>query len=101
MAYTAQPIIRKFDYGKRKIATELFAGPSSEVNSTNYPGDRKIVGDDSITIQLYHLGFENRPLDFPEHAYTLAINYPESLAANYCSNEQHNQLDDDDDDNED
>ncbi|MBQ5610286.1 MAG: hypothetical protein IIU83_01670 [Fibrobacteraceae bacterium] len=101
MAYTAQPIIRKFDYGKRKIATELFAGPSSEVDSTNYPGDRKIVGDDSITIQLYHLGFENRPLDFPEHAYTLAINYPESLAANYCSNEQHNQLDDDDDDNED
>ena len=52
-------------------------------------------------IIAYHLGFENRPLDFSEHAYTLAINYPESLAANYCSNEQHNQLDDDDDDNED
>lgn len=101
MAFGAEPHLRAFDFNTRKITSDLFAGPSSATDSTNYPGDRKIVGDDSITIQLHYLRFENRPLDFPEHAYTLAINYPESLAVNYCSNEAHNQSDDEDDDNDD
>ena len=101
MAYNAPARKRRFDFGTRKITTNLFAGPSSATDSTNYPGDKGIVGDDSITIQLHHLGFENHPLDFPAHAYTLAINYPESLAVNYCSNEEHNQTDDDDDDSDD
>lgn len=101
MAFDAPARQRDFDFDKRKIKSDLFAGQSSATDSTDYPGDRKIVGDDSITIQLHHLGFVRHPLGFPEHAYTLAINYPETLAANYCSNEQYNQLDDDeDDDNE-
>lgn len=100
MAYNAPARKRDFDFDKRKIKSDLFAGQSSETDSTDYPGDRKIVGDDSITIQLHHLYFEGRPLDFPEHAYTLAINYPDFLATNYCSNEEHNQSDDDDDSEE-
>lgn len=95
MAYKAPARNRGFDFDKRKITTDLFAGQSSETDSTDYPGDKKIVGDDSITIQLHHLGFNHRPLGFPEHAYTLAINYPDFLAANYCSNEES-----DDEDNE-
>ena len=101
MAFNAPARKRGFDFGTRKITTNLFAGQSSATDSTNYPGDKSIVGDDSITIQLHHLGFENHPLEFPAHAYTLAINYPESLAVNYCSNEEHNQTDDDEDDSED
>lgn len=100
MAYAAPARKRDFDFDKREIKSDLFAGQSSETDSTDYPGDRKIVGDDSITIQLHHLGFEHRPLGFPEHAFTLAINYPEFLATNYCSNEQHNQSDDEDDNEE-
>ena len=53
-----------------------------------------------MRIQLHHLRFDNHPLDFPNHAYTLAINYPDFLAANYCSNEEVNQVDDDDDEND-
>ncbi len=98
MAYDAPLRKRSFDFETRKIITNLLAGPSSENDSTNYPGDNGIVGDDSITIQLHHLGFENHPLGFPAHAYTLAINYPEELATNYCSNEENNQTDDDDND---
>jgi hypothetical protein len=100
MAYNAPPSVRRFDYDKRKITTNLFAGPSSEQDSTNYPGDRYIVKDDSINIQLYHLKFENRPLSFPESAYTLAIYYPEKLATNYCSNEENHQMEDEDDNDE-
>ena len=100
MAYDAPARLRGFNFETRKITTNLFAGPSSATDSTNYPGDKGIVGEDSITIQLHHLRFENHPLDFPNHAYTLAINYPDSLAANYCSNEEVNQVDDDDDEND-
>ena len=96
MAYNAPARNRDFDFETRKITSNLFAGPSSATDSTDYPGDKGIVGDDSITIQLHHLSFKKRTLDFPETAYTLAINYPEKLAANYCSNEAGNQIDDDD-----
>lgn len=97
MAYDSVPRIRDFDYNTLKITSGLLAGPSSEQDSTNYPGDRSIVKNDSINIQLHHIAFKNHPLSFPEHAYTLAIYYPEALAANYCSNEEGNQIDDDDD----
>jgi hypothetical protein len=100
MAYKSVPRRRSFDYENRRITSGLFAGQSSEQDSTDYPGDRNIVGEDSIKIQLHHLRFDDRPLDFPEHAYTLAINYPERLAANYCANEQNNQYDDEDDEDD-
>lgn len=96
MAWDSVPRERSFDFENKRFAanTRLFAGPSSAADSTNYPGDDKIVEGDSITIQLHHIKFKGVETGFPQTAYTLAINYPESLATNYCSNEQKNQLDD-------
>ena len=96
MAYEAPIRYRSFDAENLKLAmnTDLFAGPSSATDSTDYPGDRKIVGEDSITIQLYHFHLDGAPLNFAHEAYTLAINYPDALAANYCSNEEIKQYED-------
>lgn len=102
MAYQVPSRHRNFDYENLRLAknTRIFAGQSSETDSTDYPGDDKIFGEDSITIQLYHLYLDNAPLDFAHEAYTLAINYPLSLAANYCSNEETKQDDEPEDDDE-
>jgi len=103
MAFSAPVRSRAFDPTTNRLAanTRVFAGPSSAGDSTNYPGDAKIVGGkDSLTIQLYHIQFDGAPLDFARQAYTLAIYYPEALAANYCSNEQFN-IDDADEEDED
>lgn len=55
-------------------------------HTSTYAGDAKMVGDDSITIQLHHIRFKNSlPLSYPKTAYTLAINYPDSLATSYVS----------------
>lgn len=100
MAFAAPPRHRSFDKDNRRLApnTDLFAGPSSVTDSTNYPGDRKIVGsEDTITIQLHHIEFEGAALDFPRTAYTLAMYYPKQLATNYCSNIG-NDIDDSDED---
>lgn len=89
MAFASIPRHRSFDKEKCRLDknTDLFAGPSSVKDSTNYPGDRKIYGsEDTITIQLHHIEFDGAALDFPRTAYTLAIYYPKSLAANYCVN---------------
>jgi hypothetical protein len=89
MAYEAGPRHRSFDQERCRLAknTDLFAGPSSVHDSTNYPGDRKIYGsEDTITIQLHHIEFDGAALDFPRTAYTLAMYYPKSLATNYCQN---------------
>lgn len=99
MAWDADIRHRNFDAEKLKLASNIFAGQSSDYDSTDYPGDRKIVENDSLTIQLYHFILDNATLDFAHSAYTLAINYPEKLAVNYCSNEEHNQ-DEEDDENE-
>ena len=92
MAYSAPVRVRGYDASTCRLAanTALFAGPSSAGDSTNYPGDSKIVEDDSITLQLHHIHLQGAPIDFGDaaDAYTLAINYPQSFAANYCSNEQ-------------
>ena len=100
MAFAASPRHRSFDMEKCRLAanTDLFAGPSSVTDSTNYPGDRKIVGsEDTITIQLHHIEFDGAALDFPRTAYTLAIYYPKQLATNYCTNIENN-IDDSDED---
>lgn len=97
MAWNSNPRERDFDFAKKRLKenTQLFAGPSSAIDSTDYPGDNKIVGVDSITIQLHHIKFKGgvEP-GFPETAYTLAINYPERLATNYFSGEDEAQDDD-------
>ena len=102
MAYAAPIRKRSFDKTTLRLAenTALFAGPSSAGDSTNYPGDSKICGDDSITIQLYHIHLEGAELGFPHEAYTLAINYPAHLAINYCENEKTLQEDEEEDDND-
>lgn len=96
MAWNSVPRERSFDFESKRFAanTRLFAGPSSATDSTNYPGDDKIVEPDSITIQLHHIKFKDIEVGFPQTAYTLAINYPEAISTNYCSNEQNNQEDD-------
>ena len=103
MAFDAPIRERAFDPIENRLAanTRIFAGPSSATDSTNYPGDTKIVGDnDSITIQLYHIQLKGAPLDFAHTAYTLAVYYPDKMAATYCSNEQYTIDDDDDEDDE-
>lgn len=97
MAWDSAPRERSFDFENKRFApnTRLFAGPSSATDSTNYPGDAKIVLEDSVTIQLHHIAFKGSiELGFPTTAYTLAINYPDKLATTYCSNEEKNQEDD-------
>ena len=97
MAYASTPRRRSFDPIRKKLAqnTDLFAGPSSVHDSTNYPGDRKIVGgDETLTIQLHNIEFDGASLDFPRRAYTLAIYYPSALATNYYANEE--SIDDED-----
>lgn len=98
MAFNAPIRHRSFDKSKLRLAenTALFAGPSSAGDSTNYPGDSKICGSDSITIQLHHIYLDGAELDFPHEAYTLAINYPEQMAINYCESERTMQDEEDD-----
>lgn len=89
MAYGAPARERAFDNQHKKLVQggKYFAGPSSEKDSTDYPGDQKIVGgEDTITIQLHHLTLKGASLDYPHDAYTLAIYYPEALAISYCHN---------------
>lgn len=100
MAFGAPAIERNFDAAERRLAanTQIFAGPSSATDSTNYPGDAKIVGShETLTFQLYHIRLKGAELDYPKEAYTMAIYVPKELAATYTSNEQYN-IDDSDDD---
>ena len=103
MAFGAPAIERNFDAAERRLAanTQIFAGPSSATDSTNYPGDAKIVGThDSLTFQLYHIRLKGAELDYPKEAYTMAIYVPKELAATYTSNEQYNIDDSDDEEDE-
>ncbi len=70
----------------------------SIVDKEIYPGDREMVGQDSITIQLYHIFLDKAPVEFARDAYSIAINYPESLATSYVVNNQNGYDDDEDDD---
>lgn len=99
MAFGAPAIERNFDAAERRLAanTQIFAGPSSATDSTNYPGDAKIVGShETLTFQLYNIRLKGAELDYPKEAYTMAIYVPKELAATYTSNEQYN-IDDSDD----
>lgn len=85
---------RHFDSDTMRITVPLATGRST--NGTEiYPGDLAIVGEDSITFQLYHIRLTDAPLDYAHEAYSLAISYPEKLANNYVQSENANQEDDD------
>lgn len=80
--------------GKLEKNTILLQGPTPY-----YEGDNKIVGNDSITIQLHHIHFTNNlPIGFPKSGYTLAINYPYSLATSYIESQGLNYDDEEDND---
>ena len=103
MAFGAPAIERNFDAAERRLAanTQIFAGPSSATDSTNYPGDAKIVGThETLTFQLYHIRLKGAELDYPKEGYTMAIYVPKELAATYTSNEQYNIDDSDDEEDE-
>ena len=103
MAFGAPAIERNFDASERRLAsnTRIFAGPSSKEDSTDYPGDDKIVGsNETLTFQLYHIRLKGAELDYPKEAYTMAIYVPKELAATYTSNEQNNIDDSDDEEDE-
>ena len=103
MAFGAPAIERNFNAAERCLAanTQIFAGPSSAADSTNYPGDAKIVGShETLTFQLYHIRLKGAELDYPKEAYTMAIYVPKELAATYTSNEQYNIDDSDDEEDE-
>lgn len=98
MAFGGDPRERDFDKNTGRLSenTQLFAGRSPSGTSV-YPGDTKIVGHDSITIQLHHLKLKNATLDYGDAtAYTLAINYPKEFSALYYTNER-SRIDDNDD----
>lgn len=101
MAYDAPIRVRSYDKNTCKLAanTALFAGPSPAGDSY-YPGDSKIVKDDSITLQLHHIHLKGAPIEFGPavNAYTFAINYPQTFAANYCTSEQEYIADEDEED---
>lgn len=103
MAFNAPAIERSFDAAERRLAanTAIFAGPSSAGDSTNYPGDAKIVGpSNTLTFHLYHIRLKGAELDYPKEAYTMAIYVPKELAVTYTSNEQYNIDDTDDEEDE-
>ena len=103
MAFAAPAIERNFDTVERRLAanTQIFAGPSSATDSTNYPGDAKIVGSpETLTFQLYHIKLKGAELEYPKEGYTMAIYVPKELAATYTSNEQYNIDDSDEEEDE-
>ncbi len=85
-----------FKDNKYSITTNVFTGPSNANDKSDYPGDRKFVDDDTITIQIHYLELVGLPVSFPKNAYTLAINYPQKLAIRYCANSAVNNVDWDD-----
>ena len=84
---------RRFDINNLKLTVPLATGRSTSGVDV-YPGDLAIVGDDSITIQLYHIRLDGTTVDYAQDAYSLAIGYPEKLATNYVISEEDNQKDD-------
>lgn len=85
---------RDFDNTTMRLKVPLATGRSTSGTEV-YPGDLAMVQQDSITIQLYHIKFKGVRLDYARDAYSLAINYPESLATNYVLSEDANQEDED------
>lgn len=86
MAYNGNPMQRSFNLNRAKIKSAFYTGSDKNINI--YPGDQKVImSKDTITIQLYH--FELSPC-FPNRAraYTLSINYPDTLSTAYCTNNQ-------------
>ena len=73
---------RSLDPGTKLLGSTLLQGAGG-----SYGGDATIVAPDTVTIQLHHIEFTNKVQPgFPSAAYTLALNFPEELAARYAQN---------------
>ncbi len=65
---------------KGKVSS-IFNGPSNAGDKITYLGDRAIFVDDTLTIQLHHLIFDN--LSNSTMTVTIAIYYPDNLSVQY------------------
>lgn len=61
-------------------ASSIFNGPSNASDKKHYLGDRAMIVDETVTIQLHHITFENIP---GTQTATIAINYPAGLSVQY------------------
>lgn len=62
--------------------SNVFNGPSNAGDKNTYLGDRAMFVDDTITIQLHHIVFNNLP---GVKTGTIAIYYPEKLSVEYLT----------------
>ena len=76
MAYKSKGRKRSLDQNGK--INNLHSGRSTKGDDV-YPGDKKILFNESFTIQLHHVHIENST----KNLYTLAIYYPEKFAAQY------------------
>ncbi len=70
--------------GNFEVTSSIFAGPSSSTDKSNYPGDKGIHDNDTITIQFHRLHFT---APHTGEAIGLGIYYPPKLKASYISTE--------------
>ena len=81
---------RTLDSGSKLLSSTLLQGAGG-----SYGGDATIVAPDTVTIQLHHIEFTNKVQPgFPTSAYTLALNFPDELAARYAQNCDFKETDD-------
>lgn len=66
----------------QKLTSNIFNGPSKPGDKNNYLGDKAIYVNDTITIQLHHVSFDNLS---GVKAGSLAIHYPDALSVEYIS----------------
>jgi hypothetical protein len=74
---------RSLDESTKKMTSNLFNGPSTAGEGNYYLGDKAMYVDDTITIQLHHITFDNQ--DGLKTA-TISIYYPQHLSTVYIAN---------------
>lgn len=88
MAYAGDARERAFDENTERLKSELHSGRSGTATSNPYPGDSKIMFEDSICIQIHKVKLKSESIKWNgKEAYTLAIYYPEDFAVDYVANE--------------
>jgi hypothetical protein len=74
---------RTLDVNTKSLTSNLFNGPSASGEGTYYLGDKAMYANDTITIQLHHLSFENLQ---GLKTGSIAIYYPSNLSVEYTNN---------------
>lgn len=87
MAYAGEARERAFDENTERLK-ELHSGRSGSNTKNPYPGDSKVMFEDSICIQIHKVKLKSESMKWNgKEAYTLAIYYPEDFAVDYVANE--------------